>query len=269
MGSIDSRRQLIALGLAGIVASGVAYAAAQQMCEAGRTAIAQTTRSVEKLDRELACLREKRERLARILVLLAQSEAQAHSTTLSARERDDGETAVLALRRQAADVERESQRCVETAMVFAVGDTSQPVVQVVPPPPDPVADDVARPNDAARVVERDARLSEDVRVVIGEQVDGVGSVEFSSVRAGVRGIAGRLAGCYDHMLEHGALREGTMILVFQVTSTGRATRVAVENDRLEDAALNRCVRQAGEALHFERGATGGTATYSYTLRFGR
>jgi len=60
-----------------------------------------------------------------------------------------------------------------------------------------------------------------------------------------------------------------MILVFEVTASGRATRVAVENDQLEDAGMKRCVRQAGEALHFDRGATGGTATYSYTLRFGR
>jgi len=154
-----------------------------------RAAIGQTTRAVEKLDRELACLREKRERLARVLVLLAQSEGQAHSTTLSAREREDGETAVISLKRQAADLERESQRCLETTMVFAATDTSQPVVRVVAPPPDAAADAVARVNDA-RVVERDTRLSDDVRVVVGEQVDGVGTVESGTVRSGVRGSVG-------------------------------------------------------------------------------
>jgi hypothetical protein len=70
------------------------------------------------------------------------------------------------------------------------------------------------------------------------------------------------------MLTHGALREGTMILLFDVSVAGRVGRVRIENDALSDADLNRCVRTAGEALRFDRGASGGTATYAYTLRFG-
>jgi len=269
--TLPSPRALMALGLSVAVASAGALAAAQQLCEDGRVAIGQTTRAVEKLDRELACLREKRERLARVLALLGQAEAQAHNTSLSAREREDGETAVVSLRRQAADIERESQRCVETAMVFAVNETAQPVNRVVAPAADPAADHVAQPNDSTRVVERDTRLTDDVRVVVGEQVDGLGRWNVASVRSGLHGIGGRLGACYDHMLEHGALREGTMILVFTVGDGGRVSRVGVEDDHLDDASLRRCVRQAGESLHFDASgrAAAGTATYSYTLRFGR
>ena len=269
MAGTHTKRVLIALALAVFFAGGAAVGAAQQMCEAGRTAIGQTTRALEKLDRELACLRDKRERLARLQQLLAQAEAQAHNASLSAREREDGDTAVVSLRRQAADVERESQRCIESAMVFPATETAHPAAQVVSPPPDPAADDVARTNDTGRVVERDTRLSDDVRVVVGEQVDGTGTIEVSTVRAGVRAAGPRLGACYDRMVEHGALREGTMILVFEVTAAGRTTHVGIENDQIRDAGLRRCVDQVGAGLHFDRGATGGSATYSYTLRFGR
>lgn len=209
---------------------------------------------MEKLDRELACLREKRERLARVLTLLGQSEAQAHDAALSTREREDGETAVVSLRRQAANIERESQRCLETAMVFAANETAQPVNRVVGPVADPAADHVAQPNDSSRVVERDTRLSDDLRVVVGEQVDGVGRWNAARVRAGVHGIGGRLGACYDQMLEHGALREGTMILVFTVGDGGRVSRVGVEDDHLDDASLRRRARQAGESLRFDASA---------------
>ena len=122
MASMNLRRLALALALAMLVGSGAALTAAQQLCDAGRSALGQTTRAVEKLDRELGCLRDKRDRLARLLVLLSQAEAQAHSGTLSAREREDGEASVAALRVQAAGLERESQRCVEPELVFAASD---------------------------------------------------------------------------------------------------------------------------------------------------
>lgn len=154
-------------------------------------------------------------------------------------------------------------------MVFPANVTAQPAPTVVAPPADVEVDDVARPTDDSRVIERDTRLGDDLRVVIGEQVDGVGRVEPMTVRSGVQRIGPRLTTCYGQAFQRAALREGTMILLFDVTSSGAVARVGVQNDQLGDAGLRRCVRQAAEALRFDGAAIGGTATYSYTLRFGR
>ncbi len=274
------------VALAGLLAAPAVRA--QQASADAADAAARATQAMERIDREIACLRTQRERLARLHTLIAEADTQARASSHGARERDEGAAAVASLRAQAADAERAAKLCLEPGAAFATGETMQVAVT---PPHDPVAARLAQPNgtattqaahlgatgptlaqDTARLIERDTGLSDDVRVLRGVHTGGSGTLEHGAVRAAVRAIGPRIAACYDRMLERGALREGTLALVFDVTGIGRPTRVSVtrtdHGDHLDDVALGQCVRQAGEALRFPQGARGGTATYTYTLQFG-
>jgi len=266
-------------------------ARAQQPATDAADAAARTTLAMERIDREIACLRAQRERLARLHTLIAEAEAQSRASTHGAREREEGAAAIASLRAQAADAERAAKLCLEPGAAFATGETTQVPAHGNTPPPVPVAAHLAQGNgtatthaahlgatsptlaqDTARLIERDTPLASDVRVLRGVHTGGTGSLEHGFVRAAVRAIGPRLAACYDRMVERGALREGTLALVFDVTGSGRPTRVSVtrtdHGDHLDDVALGQCVRQAGDALRFSQAPRGGTATYTYTLYFG-
>jgi hypothetical protein len=266
-------------------------AQAQQPATDAADAAARTTQAMERIDREIACLRAQRERLARLHTLIAEAEAQSRGNTHGAREREDGAAALASLRTQAAEAERAAKLCLEPGTAFAAGDTMQVAAHGVTPPHDGVAARLAQPHgtastqaahlgatspalaqDTARLVERDVALTSDVHVLRGVHTGGSGTLEHGVVRAAVHAIGTRIGACYDRMVERGALRVGTLALVFDVTGAGRPTRVTVtrtdHGDYLDDVALSQCVRQAGDALRFSQGARGGTATFTYTLQFG-
>jgi hypothetical protein len=266
-------------------------ALAQQAATDAADAAARTTQAMERIDREIACLRAQRERLARLQTLIAEADAQSRTSAHGAREREEGAAAIASLRAQAADAERAAKLCLEPGAAFATGETMQVADPVVARPLEPVAARLARLNgtadahaahlgttspalaqDTARLVERDIPLAGEVRVVRGVHTGGAGTLEHGVVRAAVRAIGPRLAACYERMVERGALREGTLALVFDVTGGGRPTRVSVtrtdHGDYLDDVTLGQCVRQAGDALRFSQAPRGGTATFTYTLRFG-
>jgi hypothetical protein len=117
------------------------------------------------------------------------------------------------------------------------------------------------------VVEEDQRIHPSVTVVRGEQVDGMGRADAGAVARGVRAQAGEIARCYDRLVGRGALARGSIILTFTVAGDGRATRASTEQSTIRDRGFAQCVEAAGRRITLDRGATGGTATYSYTLRF--
>ena len=126
---------------------------------------------------------------------------------------------------------------------------------------------VAQPNPATRVFERDAVLQSNVEAVVGEQVDGRGTIDGAVVRAAIRGVASNLSRCYGRMVDRGALTSGTIILAFTVHENGRVTGVRTEQNSFENAGFARCVRAAGRHIRPSSGSEGGEATVSYTLRF--
>ncbi|MEQ8459159.1 MAG: hypothetical protein RLO52_35400 [Sandaracinaceae bacterium] len=209
------------------------------------------------------CLERQHAEMSRIQRLIGESEAQRDRA--SGRVRQDAEAALEALIARAAAARRQTQECVRAA------DIPSPGTRVVEraPPPDPAADSVAQQGGTVRTVEENAALTSNIRVVRGEQVDGQGQLDASVVRSAVRGISSRLERCYDQYLERGSLQAQQLNLVFTVRGAGRASRVSVERSGFSDARFERCVRSAGGQLRVSRGASGGEAIYSYTLRFGR
>ena len=254
-----------ALALAGVLAAGIAYA--QQLSPDAARAMSRTDAATAQLDRGMTCLRDKRERLVRFSQLIHEADTQARMQT--GRAHDDAVTAIVSLERQAADVDRQARRCVGNEPSPFPAEVTQAPTTHIDPPRDPTSDHVAVAAGSNHVVEHDAPLTDYVRIATGEQVDGLGHVSDEAVRSGVHALAGRLAACYDHMVEHGALRSGQMSLVFTIDAGGGgAHRVAVEGDTLGDSSLRRCVQDAGQHLHFSQAAYGGMATFSYALRFG-
>ena len=189
------------------------------------------------------CLERQHAEMSRIQRLIGESEAQRDRA--SGRVRQDAEAALEALIARAAAARRQTQECVRAA------------------------DSVAQQGGTVRTVEENAALTSNIRVVRGEQVDGQGQLDASVVRSAVRGISSRLERCYDQYLERGSLQAQQLNLVFTVRGAGRASRVSVERSGFSDARFERCVRSAGGQLRVSRGASGGEAIYSYTLRFGR
>jgi hypothetical protein len=251
--------------------SGLAVPAAGQQSPAPATAgdaVRETEAALARIDRETTCLLAHKARLAQLLELARQAQAQQQRAGASQAERDAGRDALVSLRRQAAEAERAARRCIEPGPLAFPASVGAPEVVQVAPPPDPSADAVGELNSATEVIERDVTLGPYVRVVVGEKVDGLGAASPPAVQRAVRAIAPRLGACYDRLVERGALRSGRLVLAFKVLASGAVTQVAVEENRIPDAAFERCVVEAGRALRVEGGARGGFATYAYELAFG-
>ncbi len=104
--------------------------------------------------------------------------------------------------------------------------------------------------------------------MVGERVDGRGTVPADAIRRSVREVAGRFEQCYEGFLERGALQTGTAIVSFTVTGSGRVERTTVEQNTLRDARFASCLRSAASRIRIRSGASGGDARFAYTLRFG-
>jgi len=223
------------------------------------SAFAQTHAEVHaRASNEIRCLERVATDLQRSIRLLREAQDQLHASSQAAR--DDAARAVESLESRIDDL----ADAIKTCMPQASGAEQQVIVV------DPVGADarVGMENAATDEVERDAQLAPYVKVVVGQRVDGHGSVSGAAVRAGVRTIASRLERCYGSLVERGALERGELHLVFTVTTSGRVTRVGVENPSIGERRFHRCVQSAGRAIRIRGSANGGDATYSYTLRFG-
>ncbi|HJL18719.1 MAG TPA: hypothetical protein RMH99_23860 [Sandaracinaceae bacterium LLY-WYZ-13_1] len=235
-----------------------AHASAQELSTSERASALSRVRSLS------ACLERHHEQLDRILDLIGEAEQQ-RDRARDARVRRDAEAALEALIARAAEVQRQARACVGGE------DLPSPGTRVVErgPAPDPAADAVARPGGTVRTVEEDARLTSNVHVVRGEQVDGQGRLDASEVRRAVRRIGGRLDRCYERYLERGSISARQLDLVFTLRRSRRARSVSVERSGFHDRAFERCVRAAGRRIRASEAPSGGEAVYSYRLRFGR
>ncbi len=234
------------------------------------TAVAQQMSAAERASgvsraRELAgCLDAHHNEMQRILRLIVAAERQRDTSTEPAAQRD-AEAAIEALLVRVASVQRGASECIGVR-VPTPGPTT---VVVQPPPPDPAADSVAGTAGSIPAIERDAVLAQYVVVVVGQQVDGRGSLDDADVRVAVRRAAGSLERCYEQYLDRGSMEPATLDLVFSFRGAGAAREVAIENSHFDDATFERCVRTAGQQIRTSVPPRGGDAQYSYRLQFGR
>jgi hypothetical protein len=220
----------------------------------------------ERVEAEAACLGRVQSELRRVIRLMEEAQAQMAAPRATERDRADARAAIVSLAQRAIEIERGVPACRQA--LSAEARSGAPVGGVVTrrTEPGPEARAVATENPATAVVERDVPLTDLVGVVVAERVDGAGSLEAETVRGAIRSVGHRLSQCYEAIAGNGALREGTIILTFTVSSSGQISRV--ETDRSSfPARFTTCIRDAGRRIHVDRAPVGGDVAYSYTLRF--
>ena len=204
------------------------------------------------------CLQPLVQRLEGTLRLLQETQAQLASS--DERVREDAAAAVVSLEQRIAATAEAIQACVPDAARLE----PQTRVQEL----QGAAAAVGQRNAATQVLERDVPLVRNVRVVVGERVDGHGQAPSDLVRRAVRGVGGELQRCYERFLERGALQPGQAVIAFTVTNGGRTIRPSVEGVTIDDRSFQRCLRSAAAHVRVSGGSSGGDARYAYTLRFG-
>ncbi len=225
------------------------------------------TRGIEtRVAREVACIAEKREELSRIVRQMEEAQAQMRSGRTE-QTREAGRLALESLTQRAVRVERTIPECRSelSARARRPGPPEGVTTRTAPLAPSEAA--VAEPNEATRVIERNAVLQPNVAVVVGEQVDGTGQVAAEEVRAAVRGAAANFSRCYDHLVDRGALTRGQIIVTFRVTSSGRTIGARAHNGTIDDRRFVSCMSSAARRIRVRSRPNGGDAVYSYTLRF--
>ena len=214
--------------------------------------------------REIAgCIDRNHHEMQRVMRLMVAAERQRDAATDPAVRRD-AEAAIEALIVRVVRVQRDARECLGTML-------PEPGVSVVEqaPPPDPAADSVASTEGSLRAIERDARLADFIQVELAQQVDGAGRLDDHHVRAAVRRAVGRLERCYERYLDRGSMEARHLDLVFTLNGSGSARSVTVERSDFHDQTFERCVRSAGSSIRAPSAPRGGSAIYSYRLRFGR
>ncbi len=210
-----------------------------------------------------ACITEHQTHLTRIVRLIAEVEERLDSA--DARVASDARESMVTLMHRAHDIREHLRRCVENAHIPSP--PSGTTVVHGDPPPDGHADSVAEDHGTVHAVESDVRLTDSVRVVRGERVDGTGDVSDSNVVAAVHAVGGRIAACYDDYVDRVGSERGEVQLVFTVGSGGAATGVSVEAASRFDATFRTCIQRAGSEIRVADAR--GRVTFSYTFRFGR
>lgn len=213
---------------------------------------------------ELSCLQQAEAHLSETIQLLHQAYVQLQSS-VSAKVKRDAARTVTSLEQRLRKLSADLAKCVH---VSGEGSQSASVVYVAPPP-DPAAAAVAQDASAITVVERNRDLGPNLKVEVGEQVDGIGKVPDQAVRDAVTRIAYPVSVCYGHLLDRQALEQGELVLLFTVTPTGKVRRIQVERSTVGDASFVRCVtRGARHSMRVDSPAIGGSATFSYKFQLG-
>lgn len=207
--------------------------------------------------RTLDCLERVKHDLETTMRLLRDASRQTRSSDAQARR--DAAHMVTSLQQRAADLARALRACVPE-------DAHLNPRTVVREPTGTEAS-VGEHNDIPSV-ERDARLADNVRAVVGQRVDGTGHIDDGTVKRAIRSAAGRMERCYEQLVDRGALQSGQLNLIFSITDRGGVRGVRVERSTIANDRFQRCVRSAGQRIRPPSAARGGDARYSYTLHFG-
>jgi hypothetical protein len=268
---------------------------------APRTTHAQTaaeiTATAQRLTQEVPCVRAQHERLGSTLRLLEEAERQARSTTSGEAARRDAVHSAEALELRLGVIVGELRACLgqatphtgtthtasatsgatgttgttgTTAATSTTGTstaTTTPRV-VVQHEGETTPHPAETANPATEVLESGRQLSRELFLVQAERVDGLGRADNNDVRQAVDRVAPQIAACYETLTAHSAHQRGRVYLTFTVTPEGRVRDIRLENFTIFDRTFQRCVGAAAGHLRVTQPATGGSARYSYHLRFG-
>lgn len=267
---------------------------------APRTAHAQTAAEIaataQRLTQEVPCVRAQHERLGSTLRLLEEAERQARSTTSGEAARRDAVHSAEALELRLGVIVGELRACLGQAAAPAgtthttgalagtthttgttagttgtTGTTGGVVTTprvVVQHEGETTPHPAETPNPATEVLESGRQLSRELFLVQAERVDGLGRANNDDVRSAVDRIAPQIAACYETLMTHSAHQRGRVFLTFTVTPEGRVRDIRLENFTIFDRTFQRCVGAAAGHLRVTQPAIGGSARYSYHLRFG-
>lgn len=204
------------------------------------------------------CLSPLIQQLQTTLALVREAKTQLRASDAQAR--NDAASAIVSLEQRVHALSAQLQACAPSSAAL------EPTTRVQELTGN--AARVATLNDATQVVERDVALVANVRVLVGERVDGEGEASHDLVRRAVRSIGAPLQRCYSRMLEHGALQSGEAIIAFTIRGSGGVGRARAEGVTIGGSSFRRCLQRAAEQIRARGRASGGDARYAYTLRFG-
>lgn len=247
-----------------------------------------------RLNREVPCLQRQQERLQNTLRLLQEARNQLAQTGAGEAARRDAVHSAEALELRLGVIVGELRMCLGQA-----GSTTNNTANTTPPPsngsgtngtgtsgrpypprvvvrhqddgagpPTPAPHPAERPNPATQVIDESRVLQTHVRVERGERVDGAGHADPAAVRSAITNVSPRFERCYQQLVERGALQTGRVYLTFTVTSEGRIRDIRLENFTIYERSFQRCVGAAAGRLYVGQPAVGGSARYSFFLRFG-
>ncbi|MFT5354446.1 MAG: hypothetical protein ACI9KE_001651 [Polyangiales bacterium] len=204
------------------------------------------------------CLSPLIQQLQTNLALVREAKTQLRASDEQAR--GDAARAIVSLEQRVHALSEELQACAPRSAALEPTTRVQELTGA--------AARVATVNDATQMVERDVQLVANVRVLVGERVDGSGQASHDLVRRAVRSIGAPLQRCYSRMLENGALQAGEAIIAFTIRGSGGVNRAHAEGVTIGGPSFRRCLQRAAEQIRVSGRASGGDARYAYTLRFG-
>ena len=204
------------------------------------------------------CLSPLIQQLQTTLALVREAKAQLRATDAQAR--SDAASTIVSLEQRVHSLNERLQACAPRSAAL------EPTTRVQELSGADAR--VATVNEATQVVERDVPLVANVRVLVGERVDGSGEASHELVRRAVRSIGAPLQRCYSRMLETGAFQAGEAIIAFTIRSSGGISRARAEGVTIGGRSFRRCLQRAASQIRVGGRATGGDARYAYTLRFG-
>lgn len=204
------------------------------------------------------CLSPLIQQLQTTLALVREAKTQLRASDEQARR--DAASAIVSLEQRVHALSEQLQGCAPSSAALEPTTRVQELTGT--------AARVATVNEATQVVERDVLLVANVRVLVGERVDGSGQASHDLVRRAVRSIGAPLQRCYSRMLENGALQSGEAIIAFTIRSSGGVARPRAEGVTIGGRSFRRCLQRAVAQIRVRGRASGGDARYAYTLRFG-
>jgi TonB family protein len=211
----------------------------------------------DRASQTIDCLERVNHDLENTMRLLRDARRQTQSSNTQAR--TDAAHMVVSLQQRVADLARTLKDCVPEEAHL----NPRTVVQE----PTGAEAEVREAGDIPSV-EQDEQLSRNVRILVGQRVDGTGTIDDAVVKRTVRTASDRLDRCYGQLVNRGALTTGEARLVFTIRGRGRVRNVRLEESSIDNRRFQRCVESAGRRMRAASGARGGEARFSYRLRFG-
>jgi hypothetical protein len=271
---------LFALALA---TSGLSLAAFTVPSLASAQTDAEVAATAQRLSQEVPCVRAQSERLNSTLRLLEEAERQASAATGGPARRDAVHSAE-ALELRLGVIVGELRACLgQGSQQASAGTTAPGTTTATSPPPaghvNPPPHVVVRhegdtphpaetPNPATEVLDTGRALPGQLYLVQAERVDGLGRANNDDVRQAVDRVAPHISACYEQLMRHSAHQRGRVYLTFTVTPESRVRDIRLENFTIYDRTFQRCVGAAAGHLRVRHPAVGGSARYSFHLRFG-